>query len=303
MTKVSFIVPARNKAALVAKTVDTVLAQTYSPLEIVLSDQGSTDGTLDILRAKANAYSGPNLVRVLQCPDQDFTGHAGLNRHLAWLWTQIEGDLVIMSSADDLNHPDRTLHTVAAWEEFYPSHIGTRMRFTEPNGKVVGETGFPERRSRFIEPVECIQHLIGSSTSPAWSRDLWEKYGPLGLVEASDMIIPIMALFERGFYYVDKPLFTYVRHASADNTGLEGVVRAMSEGSLEQIQTIETANYHMCSHWSNVARRLNHMGILHKLPHEFHAVLAQHIISNADKWAAVRDHMTIQRIEPKNMVA
>src|SRR4051794_13148038 len=123
--KVSFICPVRNKAQHVKKTIQSILAQRYSPMEIVISDQMSTDGSLDIIKDVVAKYDGPNRVRILQCEDTSHKGMIGLNNHLNFLDTQIEGDIVIMCSADDLNHPDRVSHTVRAFEEHNPSYVNT----------------------------------------------------------------------------------------------------------------------------------------------------------------------------------
>ena len=47
--KVSVVIPTYNQVNFARNTIESVLAQTYKNLEIVLADDCSTDGTIDIL--------------------------------------------------------------------------------------------------------------------------------------------------------------------------------------------------------------------------------------------------------------
>lgn len=44
------VVPVLNEASFIRESIESLLAQAYEPLEIVVYDAGSTDGTIDILR-------------------------------------------------------------------------------------------------------------------------------------------------------------------------------------------------------------------------------------------------------------
>jgi glycosyltransferase involved in cell wall biosynthesis len=60
MPRIAVIIPTYNRAALVTRAIESVLAQTYTNYELVVVDDGSEDNTLEIVKQ----YSGCRYVRV-----------------------------------------------------------------------------------------------------------------------------------------------------------------------------------------------------------------------------------------------
>lgn len=98
---VSIVVPAYNAQDYVAETIESLLAQTYKDLEIIVINDGSKDGTQKILEK----YS--DRVQVLQHENQ------GQAHTLNKGWAMAKGDLIGYLSADDIFYPDCIAELVA----------------------------------------------------------------------------------------------------------------------------------------------------------------------------------------------
>ncbi len=91
---ISVVIPVFNGERYLSAALDSAGAQSRPPLEIIVVDDGSTDGTAAILAARPD-------VRVLRQPNQGPA--AARNRGLG----VAVGDYVAMLDADDLWPPDR----------------------------------------------------------------------------------------------------------------------------------------------------------------------------------------------------
>lgn len=93
---VSILIPSHNSEEWIADTINSALAQTWSRKEIIVVDDGSTDGTLAIARQF--------VARNVQVISQDNRGAAGA-RNIAFAACQ--GDYIQWLDADDLLEPDK----------------------------------------------------------------------------------------------------------------------------------------------------------------------------------------------------
>lgn len=68
------ITPARNEAAFIEKTIQSVIAQTRLPLRWVIVSDGSTDGTDEIVKKYQSDHDWIELVRMPERPERHFSG-------------------------------------------------------------------------------------------------------------------------------------------------------------------------------------------------------------------------------------
>jgi hopene-associated glycosyltransferase HpnB len=113
---VAVVIPARDEAAILPRTLPTVLAQEYAgPLRVILVDDGSMDGTAGAAHALAAASSRPVTVVESGEPSAGWTGkvwalHAGLRE-------AGETDFLLFTDADIAHATDSVTSLVRAADD------------------------------------------------------------------------------------------------------------------------------------------------------------------------------------------
>lgn len=160
---VSVVIPAYNAEPFLAETVRSVIKQTWTPIEIVIVDDGSKDGTL----AVADQFAGPS-VKVVAQPNAGAS--AARNRGVA----EAQGEFIQYLDADDL---------------LAPSKVTVQMRRLLAEGPEVLASG---RWSRFAD-----------DTSRAWTKPepFWADCDPIDWLvscwERNSMMHPAAWLLSR----------------------------------------------------------------------------------------------------------
>ena len=105
---VSVIIPTYNRADLIGETLESVLAQTYRPIEILVVDDGSTDDTESVVRSYEAKLTEGLALRYLR---QEHSGApTARNRGLA----DSGGDFIQFLDSDDTIAPGKLRAQVAA---------------------------------------------------------------------------------------------------------------------------------------------------------------------------------------------
>jgi glycosyltransferase involved in cell wall biosynthesis len=165
---VSVITPSYNQAPFLEQTIQSVLAQDYQPLELIVMDGASTDGSQDILRR----YQG----RLAYWESQPDRGQAhAINKGLQ----RARGEFIGWLNSDDLLLPG-TVSKVVSTFDLHPDIdvVYGRLERIDADGRLLPTPLLPKDKlvfSRELVIGECLVNQPGSF----WRRRTMEQVGLL----------------------------------------------------------------------------------------------------------------------------
>ncbi len=150
--KVSVIIPAYNTEKYIAKAIESALEQTLQNLEVVVVDDGSSDGTVDVVKQ----FTDPR-VRLLVNPRNLGAGGAR-NRALE----AAQGDWVAVLDSDDWYAPQRLERLLQIADAENADMIADDLYLIRdgadsPRGTLIGESGHRVTQNTVIDAVRFIE--------------------------------------------------------------------------------------------------------------------------------------------------
>ncbi len=166
--QVSVVIPARNAVRTLGETLATIAAQSLSPLEILVVDDGSDDGTADLAESVG--------ARALRQPPDGVA--AATNRGIA----AAGGELVALCDADDLWHPEKLARQAA----LLSAHPGAGMALCHFDCFLCPSVA-PAERASIAVPQESRAGWLRSCLLAR--RGVFARVGPLQVgLQMGDMI-------------------------------------------------------------------------------------------------------------------
>ncbi|OGM93868.1 hypothetical protein A2610_00415 [Candidatus Wolfebacteria bacterium RIFOXYD1_FULL_48_65] len=258
---ISVIMPVYNAEQFLKKSIESVLGQTHADLELILVDDGSTDGSL----AMCNAYAvTDNRVKVVT---QKNSGPAAArNTGIALAM----GAFAFFLDADDFIDV-KTFEVLIASREAYPCELvmGNFCKF-ESNGSTIDQPAtFTPDGEPFTGDVEVLNkedialyvrhflrhpsnHLISYCWGRLYDMNIIKQYaisahGDMRLFE--DYVFNLEYLKHcTTVAFVNKPLYTYVMHPSHVSASM-GIVNA--DGLLHDMGIFKTKTLEFFDHTLN----------------------------------------------------
>jgi glycosyltransferase involved in cell wall biosynthesis len=185
MKQIAIVIPLYNHAAYIGDAIRSVLAQTRAVDKIIIVDDGSTDDSVEVVRAFAEP-------RIELHTQPNAGAHAALNRGIE---KAVACDYVAILNSDDVFAPERISKCVAFLDEA-PSIdvVATRMKLIDSTGS---EIAFSDRRAKWFATAWSVR---------ASQLDLVEQLGVANFISSTSNITG------RRAYFLDHP-FRHYRYA------------------------------------------------------------------------------------------
>jgi hypothetical protein len=177
---VSVIVPVYNRTAFLAEAVASAVAQTYRPVEIIVVDDGSTDGTVGLVDELAGRYSG-----VLRVVKREENGGVGVARECGRLIAR--GEFIQYLDSDDLLYPEKFERQVAALREHPDCGIAYGVTALIDGSGAVTCTALKGTADQheFLLPRLMVERWWSTHT-PLWRRSACDAVGPWAAMRACE---------------------------------------------------------------------------------------------------------------------
>jgi glycosyltransferase involved in cell wall biosynthesis len=216
---VTFALFTYNQEEHIREAVEGAFAQTYEPLEIILSDDFSSDRTFEILQEMAASYEGTHKLKIRRSPI-----NVGTALHVATVAAEMSGILLVVAAGDDISRRDRTEKIVNAWIENGRDEVSalhSSMTLMMPGG---------HRKARHLkqskQTTTDLNWFLKKKYNPmhgptcAYHRKIFDQFRPLlggSLIE--DAPLMLRAIVTGKVVAIDEPIVfqRYVKDSTGRN--------------------------------------------------------------------------------------
>jgi glycosyltransferase involved in cell wall biosynthesis len=232
---VTLVLVTYNQADTAAAAARSCLSQEGRPIEIILSDDASSDSTYAVLERAAAAYTGAH--RVVLNRNERNLGIAG---HYNRLFSIASGELIINAAGDDISLPGRVRRVVQAWEQTgrrvdLIAHALIEMSIDGVDGDTIHVDDLAHWRGAEDWVVKR-PYVIGAGQ--AWTRRLLDRFGPMAEdITYEDQTLTLRALLSGGALTIDEALVRYRRG------GHSGKARGMTRDAVLQRMRVQNSRH------------------------------------------------------------
>lgn len=203
----TFAIFAYQQEGYIRDAVAGAFSQTYSNLQIILSDDCSSDGTFGIMTEMAESYRGCHQV-VLNRNEENL----GVAEHINRVIELCEGELIVAAAGDDISEPHRVEETVTHWLQKGGGAMSLYSGVTKIDGDGVASG---TRNCQWFSHWDDVGAILSGfptveGASQAWHVESYRRFPPLrpDLIY-EDKTVPFRMALLGSVEYIDQPLVRY----------------------------------------------------------------------------------------------
>jgi glycosyltransferase involved in cell wall biosynthesis/cellobiose-specific phosphotransferase system component IIB len=221
LPRVSLFVFCYQQAEFIEHAMKAALAQDYGNLQIIVSDDHSSDHSFHIIEQLATEYQGPHQLTLNRN-----SSNLGIGRHFIHIMEHlVDGELVVASGGDDISAPNRVSRIVEQWlQQGKPALIAHALEEIDEQGQPFAGSRTVQYRlqkapDKWSLPFALQQYLHSPFPLPfigaalAYRTDIYRLFGtPQAEPAYEDHLMYFRALLSDGLHYFPEILVKYRRH-------------------------------------------------------------------------------------------
>lgn len=223
---VSIIVPTYNRCEFVQQAIDSVLAQTFQDFELIVVDDGSTDGTGDVLKTR---YGG----KIIYIWQENQGGPVARNTGIS----SAKGKYIALLDSDDFWLPEKLSRQVPVLENNPEvAVVLCQAWYVDNKGQRLGEQplGVNTRSSDFsVEKLLLYNKIPAGSTTALIRRSVLDRVGGFSkdIRFGAEWDLWLRMAADSTMFMIPEPLAFYRRHKQTLSyfPEIEYVDRALSD--------------------------------------------------------------------------
>lgn len=251
---VSIITPCYNMENLIERLMDSVIKQTYRPLEFILVDDGSTDNSLNVVKNYTEKFSTARIIfKIIHQENKGLGGaiNAGLK--------EVTGEYLCWPDADDYLEKSSIEERVKAFEEHPECAVVTSNAYIRKSSDIDKyELLIKDKVSYHDDPEQFLYHLNSKSIfCPGCHMIKMDKFlemypdkeiYPARRGQNWQMLLPLYYKYPR--YFLNIPLYNYIVYPNSMSKGdvdYESTIKRAIEHETILLETLDKI-----SKWQNV---------------------------------------------------
>ena len=201
---ISVCIATYNGEKYIREQLDSILKQLGENDEVIISDDGSKDNTLDIIESL-------NDNRIIILHNQ---GQHGFTHNFENAIKNAKGDVIFLSDQDDVWTDDKVSSFL---EVIKPGHLIISDAWV-CSGNLEKRQRLSEVRSFKRTYVENLYKGMFLGSTMAFTKESLSYFLPIPNVLGHDMWFALLSSLENKLIYLDKPLLLYRRHEETVTT-------------------------------------------------------------------------------------